>query len=156
MIVTGKFLPRRTFLQGLGAAVALPMLDAMTPAFASAATIAKRAPLRLGFTYVPNGVTLEAWTPSAAGTDFAFTRILKPLEPLRAHTLVLSGLAQQNANQLGDGAGDHARAAACYLTGVHPRKTAGADISAGVSVDQLAAEPDRRRHAIPVAGTGVR
>ncbi len=139
MIVTGKFLPRRTFLKGLGVAVALPMLDAMTPAFASAAAVAKRAPLRLGFTYIPNGVTLEAWTPSAAGTEFAFTRILKPLEPLRAHTLVLSGLAQQNANQLGDGAGDHARAAACYLTGVHPKKTAGADIAAGVSVDQIAA-----------------
>ena len=137
MIVTGKHLPRRTFLKGLGAAVALPMLDAMTPAFAGPAL--KQAPTRLAFTYIPNGVTLEAWTPAGAGRDFAFTRILKPLEPLREHTLVITGLAQQNANALADGAGDHARAAACYLTGVHPRKTAGADIQAGVSVDQIAA-----------------
>ncbi len=137
MIVTGKHLPRRTFLKGLGAAVALPMLDAMTPAFAAPAL--KQTPTRLAFTYIPNGVTLEAWTPAAGGRDFAFTRILKPLEGLREHTLVITGLAQQNANALADGAGDHARAAACYLTGVHPRKTAGADIQAGVSVDQIAA-----------------
>ncbi len=137
MIVTGKHLPRRTFLKGLGAAVALPMLDAMTPAFAAAAL--KQTPTRLAFTYIPNGVTLEAWTPAAGGRDFGFTRILKPLEGLREHTLVITGLAQQNANALADGAGDHARAAACYLTGVHPRKTAGADIQAGVSVDQIAA-----------------
>jgi hypothetical protein len=137
MIVTGKHLPRRTFLKGLGAAVALPMLDAMTPAFAAPAL--KQAPTRLAFTYIPNGVTLEAWTPAVGGRDFEFTRILKPLEGLREHTLVITGLAQQNANALADGAGDHARAAACYLTGVHPRKTAGADIQAGVSVDQIAA-----------------
>ena len=137
MIVTGKHLPRRTFLKGLGAAVALPMLDAMTPAFAAPAL--KQTPTRLAFTYIPNGVTLEAWTPAAGGRDFEFTRILKPLEALREHTLVITGLAQQNANALADGAGDHARAAACYLTGVHPRKTAGADIQAGVSVDQIAA-----------------
>jgi len=137
MIVTGKHLPRRTFLKGLGAAVALPMLDAMTPAFAAPAL--KRTPTRLAFTYIPNGVTLQAWTPAAAGREFEFTRILKPLEALREHTLVITGLAQQNANALADGAGDHARAAACYLTGVHPRKTAGADIQAGVSVDQIAA-----------------
>jgi Protein of unknown function (DUF1552) len=137
MIVTGKHLPRRTFLKGLGAAVALPMLDAMTPAFAAPAL--KQTPTRLAFTYIPNGVTLEAWTPTAGGRDFQFTRILRPLEGLREHTLVITGLAQQNANALADGAGDHARAAACYLTGVHPRKTAGADIQAGVSVDQIAA-----------------
>jgi hypothetical protein len=137
MIVTGKHLPRRTFLKGLGAAVALPMLDAMTPAFAAPAL--KQTPTRLAFTYIPNGVTLQAWTPAAAGREFEFTRILKPLEALREHTLVVTGLAQQNANALADGAGDHARAAACYLTGVHPRKTAGADIQAGVSVDQIAA-----------------
>jgi len=137
MIVTGKHLPRRTLLKGLGAAVALPMLDAMTPAFAAPAL--KQTPTRLAFTYIPNGVTLQAWTPAAAGREFEFTRILKPLEALREHTLVITGLAQQNANALADGAGDHARAAACYLTGVHPRKTAGADIQAGVSVDQIAA-----------------
>jgi hypothetical protein len=138
MIITGKHLPRRTFLKGLGVSLALPMLDAMTPAMAFAA--AKRAPTRLAFTYVPNGVTMDAWTPVESGAGFAFPRILKPLEPFRSQTLVLSGLAQHNANALEDGAGDHARAAACYLTGVHPKKTAGEDIQAGVSVDQIAAQ----------------
>jgi hypothetical protein len=137
MIVTGCHLPRRTFLKGLGAAVALPMLDAMTPAFAAPA--ARGGQTRLAFVYVPNGVTLDQWTPAQSGRAFEFSRILKPLEPFRDRTMVLTGLAQQNANQLGDGPGDHARAAACYLTGVHPRKTAGADIQNGVSVDQIAA-----------------
>jgi hypothetical protein len=137
MIVTRKHLPRRTFLRGMGVAVALPFLDAMTPAFATAAE--KARPVRLGFAYVPNGITMDAFTPATAGADYACTRVLKPLEPFREHLLVLSGLAQENANQLGDGPGDHARAAACYLTGVHPRKTAGADIQVGVSVDQIAA-----------------
>ena len=138
MIITGTYLPRRTFLKGLGVSLALPMLDAMTPAMAAAAV--KRAPTRLAFTYVPNGVTMDAWTPVESGAGFAFPRILKPLEAYRSQTLVLSGLAQHNANALEDGAGDHARAAACYLTGVHPKKTAGEDIQAGVSVDQIAAQ----------------
>lgn len=137
MILTGKHLPRRTFLKGLGVTLALPMLDAMTPALAAAAS--KTPPVRLAFTYVPNGVTMDAWTPVGAGTGFEFPRIMKSIEPFRSQTLVLSGLAQVNANAINDGAGDHARAAACYLTGVHPRKTAGADIQAGVSVDQIAA-----------------
>jgi hypothetical protein len=138
MIITGKHLPRRTFLRGLGATVALPMLDAMTPALARAGTVAAR-PVRLAFTYVPNGVTMEDWTPKVVGAAFDYSRILKPLEPFRKDTLVLSGLAHGNGYALGDGPGDHARAAAVYLTGVHPRKTAGADIKNGVSVDQIAA-----------------
>jgi Protein of unknown function (DUF1552) len=144
MIITRTHLPRRTFLQGLGAAVALPMLDAMTPALAHGASrgagaTRATAPVRLAFTYVPNGVTMADWTPKAVGSTFEYTRILKPLEPFREDTLVLSGLAHKNAYALGDGPGDHARAAACYLTGIHPKKTAGADIKNGVSVDQLAA-----------------
>lgn len=137
MIVTRRHLPRRMFLKGMGAAIALPMLDAMTPALAATR---RTAPVRLGFTYVPNGITMEEWTPAAAGRAFDYSRVLKPLEPFRKDTLVLSGLAQRNGNALGDGPGDHARAAAAYLTGVHPRKTAGADIRNGVSVDQVAAQ----------------
>ena len=112
MINTGRHLPRRTFLRGLGALVALPALDAMTPAFAARAFAASRfggaspAPeagsLRLVFTYVPNGVTMADWRPSAAGTGFEFTRILKPLEPFRDDMLLLSGLAHKNGNALGD------------------------------------------------------
>jgi hypothetical protein len=137
MIVTRKHLPRRTFLKGMGAVVALPMLDAMTPAFAAPAM--RTAPLRLGFTYVPNGITMVDWTPKAAGRAFEYTRVLKPLEKFREQSIVLSGLAQRNGYALGDGPGDHARAAAAYLTGVHPKKTAGADIQNGISVDQVAA-----------------
>jgi hypothetical protein len=140
MFVTGKHLDRRTFLRGVGAAIALPMLDSMTPAMASpAAREAAKAPIRLAFTYVPNGVTMKDWRPEAEGADFEFTRILKPLEPFRKDLLVLSGLEHHNAEALGDGAGDHARAGACFLTGAHPRKTSGADIQAGVSVDQVVA-----------------
>jgi hypothetical protein len=138
MIITGKHLHRRTFLRGLGAAVALPMLDAMRPAFAATAT--HQSPVRLAFTYSPNGVTMKEWKPAATGADFAFTRILKPLEAYRQDLLVLSGLDHHNAESLGDGGGDHARAGACFLTGVHPKKTAGADIQSGISVDQIAAK----------------
>ena len=83
---------------------------------------------------------MAEWTPAGTGATFEFTRILKPIERFREHTLVLSGLAHRNGNALGDGPGDHARAAASYLTGVHPRKTAGADIQNGISVDQIAAQ----------------
>jgi len=137
MILTRTHLPRRTFLKGMGAAIALPMLDAMTPALALPRL--KASPLRLAFTYVPNGVTMAEWRPSGTGTAFELSRILKPLAPFRQDTVVISGLAQRNGNALGDGPGDHARAAASYLTGVHPRKTAGADIQNGISVDQIAA-----------------
>jgi hypothetical protein len=134
-LVTRKHLPRRTVLRGLGAVVTLPVLDAMTPAFAAT----RPSPLRLSFTYVPNGIIPAAWAPQGTGRDFALSRVLTPLAPYRDDLLVVSGLAQKNANELGDGPGDHARAGACFLTGVHPRKTAGADIQAGVSADQIAA-----------------
>jgi hypothetical protein len=133
--VTNKALPRRSVLRGLGAAVALPWLDAMRPAFGQSA----EAPLRLAFSYVPNGIIPEAWAPKGEGRDFELSRVLAPLAPWREQLLVLSGLAHKNGNALGDGPGDHARAGASYLTGFHPRKTAGADIHNGISVDQLAA-----------------
>jgi hypothetical protein len=100
MFLTRRHLPRRTFLRGMGAAIALPVLDAMTPAFAATP---RQAPVRLAFTYVPNGITMEEWTPGAAGRAFDYTRVLKPLEPFRQDTLVLTGLAQRNGNALGDG-----------------------------------------------------
>ena len=144
MIVTRRHLPRRTFLRGMGAVIALPALDAMTPAFA-ASGFAERgfgaaSPLKLAFVYVPNGITMADWTPAAEGTAFELPRIMKPLAEFRQDALVLSGLAHRNGAPLGDGPGDHARAAASYLTGVHPKKTAGADIQNGISVDQVAAQ----------------
>lgn len=146
--MSGKWqLDRRTFLRGVGAAMALPMLDAMVPTLARAAGAASTSgaagagalPKRMAFIYVPNGVTMKAWTPAKAGKEFNLPRILEPLAPYKDDLSVLSGLAQKNASSLGDGAGDHARASASFLTGAHPRKTSGSDIRSGVSVDQLAA-----------------
>jgi hypothetical protein len=126
----GSKLSRRTLLRGLGAAISLPVLDAMTPA---------PVPVRLAFIYVPNGIHMPAWTPATDGADFELPRILAPLAPLRDHISFLSGLTQNTGRALGDAAGDHARASATYLTGVHPAKTDGVGIRAGVSVDQVAA-----------------
>lgn len=139
MIITGTHLPRRTFLRGLGASIALPMLDAMTPAMARAASVAATGPKRLVFTYVPNGVSMTGWSPTGAGAGFELSTVLKPLAAYKDDMLVLTGLAQKNGMALGDGPGDHARAAASYLTGVHPKKTAGADIQNGISADQIVA-----------------
>jgi hypothetical protein len=139
MIILHKKLSRRTFLKGMGVTVALPMLDAMSPALVRAAA-KPQAPVRLAFSYVPNGIIMAQWTPEAAGKDYAFTRILKPLEPYRDDFFVLTGLADHNGLALGDGPGDHARAGASFLTGVHCKKTAGADIQGGISVDQIAAK----------------
>lgn len=126
-------------MRGLGAAVALPALDAMLPAMSSRRYTGPESPVRLSVVYVPNGIVMEDWTPSKTGRDFEFTRILKPLEPFREDLFVLSGLDDHNGKALGDGPGDHARAGASFLTGVHPRKTAGADIQGGISMDQVAA-----------------
>ena len=144
-----KHLNRRLFLRGAGAAIALPYLDAMVPALAAARRLESDTPRRLAFVYIPNGVIQEAWTPLATGADFEFTRVLKPLEPYREDLLVLSGLTHNNGRALGDGAGDHARAASSFLTGIHPKKTAGADIQLGISVDQVAANAigDQTRYA---------
>lgn len=137
MTITKKALARRTFLRGLGTAIALPMLDSMIPAMA--ATAGAKAPMRLGFVYVPNGIIQKDWLPKTEGSGFDFMPTMKPLEPFREKLLVLSNLAQVNGRALGDGGGDHARAGATWLTGVHPKKTQGVDIHAGISADQLAA-----------------
>jgi len=137
MIITRKHLHRRTFLKGVGAAVALPMLDAMTPALSAA----PKAPVRWATLYVPNGVVnIDWWRPKGEGRNFEFSRLLKPLESLREDIFVLSGLDDHNGNALGDGPGDHGRAGASFLSGVHCKKTAGADILAGVSADQVGAQ----------------
>ena len=137
MFLTRKHLHRRTFLRGLGTAVALPLLDSMAPAFAAPAQ--KIIPNRVLFTYIPIGAVMDEWWPTGGERDFQFKRILKPLTPFREDLLVLAGLDHHNGYALGDGGGDHARAGACYLTGVHPKKTSGADIKAGISVDQIVA-----------------
>ena len=138
--MTGKHLSRRAVLRGLGTTIALPLLDSMVPAFAASRRLIEKAPRRMAFVYIPNGAIMQDWTPENTGVDYGLKSILQPLEPFRNDVSVLSGLAQHNGNALGDGPGDHARAAATFLTGVHPKKTDGADIRAGISVDQVAAQ----------------
>src|SRR5262249_44879054 len=152
MIVSRNRLPRRTFLQGLGTAVALPLLDSMLPAFSTSTHAAGRSPVRLGYVYTPTGITGACdksprpfmWTRRSAGPNFEFSPTMKALEPFREQINVFSGLAQVTGRALGDGPGDHARATATFLTGVHPYKTGGADFHLGISADQIAAKALRQ------------
>jgi hypothetical protein len=133
-------IPRRTFLKGVGTAMALPLLEAMAPPVKLlAATGESRDPVRMAFLYVPNGVNMADWTPKGEGTEFELPYILEPLKAHQQGLQVLSGLAHRKADPNGDGAGDHARASASFLTGMQARKTAARDIRVGVSVDQVAA-----------------
>jgi hypothetical protein len=138
MIVTKKSLARRSFLRGIGATITLPFLDAMTPAFAGTTAKTAKPVVRTAFVYVPNGIIMDRWSPAVEGRGFEFAPTMKALEPFREQMLVLSGLAQINGRALGDGAGDHARAGATWLTGAHPKKSE-FDIHAGISADQIAA-----------------
>ena len=140
MTVTNKHLPRRTFLRSAGATLALPLLDSMVPAFSAVRHSAAKPTQKLFIGYVPNGVIMEKWTPTAEGADFELPVTLEPLAPFKECLLVLTGLASKPAMPLpGEGTGDHVRAAATFLTGVHPKKTEGPDIRGGVSIDQIAA-----------------
>jgi len=132
---------RRTALRGLGTAMALPLLDSMLPTLSSTARAAgaPAAPLRMAFVYVPNGKHMQDWTPAGEGDNFELPATLEPLSGLKSEFCILSGLTQRKADANGDGGGDHARALATFLTGCQARKTHGADIRAGVSVDQVAA-----------------
>ncbi len=140
---------RRTVLRGLGTTIALPLLDAMAPAVALAAEQKKHAPVRMAFVYVPNGKHMPDWTPRDVGADFELPYILEPLAPMKDRLLVLTGLAQDHGRANGDGAGDHARALSSFLTGQQARKTHGADIKVGVSVDQVAARKVGTRTKFP-------
>ena len=140
MIITKQSLPRRTFLRGAGATLALPLLDSMVPAFAAVRRSAAKPVPRLFTGYVPNGVIMDRWTPAAEGALTDLPDTLQPLAPFRDKLLVVSGLADAPAFPLpGEGTGDHVRAAATFLTGVHPKKTDGPDIRGGTSMDQMAA-----------------
>lgn len=154
MMITRKSLSRRTLLRGLGTSVALPFLDSMVPAFAAPVRGAK-APVRMAFLYVPNGIIMKDWTPATEGAGFELSKTLQPLAAHREKMLVLSGLDQYNGQSLGDGAGDHARAGASWLTGVHPKKTLGADIHAGVSADQVAAKEIGKFTTLPSLELGL-
>jgi hypothetical protein len=126
---------RRMFLKGLASTLALPILEPLRAATAAAAT----SPLRLAYVYLPNGVNTKLWFPSGSGKNYQLSPSLAPLKDMRDHIQVIKGLALDKARANGDGAGDHARANASFLTGCQARKTAGADIRIGVSADQIAA-----------------
>ena len=130
MIILKKKLSRRTMLRGLGASLALPLLDSMTPALANTGP---RTVSRLGVVYVPNGMAMKAWTPAAEGADFELTRILQPMAAYRDRMLVLTGL-----NGVASNAGVHASASTRFLTGATPARTE-SDLQAAVSIDQLVA-----------------
>jgi len=139
MVIFKKSIPRRTFLRGAGAALALPMLDAMVPAFAQDT----KRPIRMAFIQTPNGIMnlKNEWTPKTEGSGWEMTPTLQPLSSFRDNMVVLSGLDQQQAAGLnGEVGGDHPRACTAWLTGTHAKMTSGADLRAGISVDQIAAQ----------------
>ena len=140
MMIFKKSIPRRTFLRGAGTALALPLLDAMLPAFGSPAETASKTATRLSFFTVPNGIIMDKWTPAAVGIGYELTPVLEPLAAFKDRMLVLGGLANNEARKLEfEINGDHPRACSAYLTCTHPKMTSGADIRCGVSVDQIAA-----------------
>src|SRR6266850_5886882 len=125
MFITRKSIPRRAFLRGAGAVLALPVLDAMTPALSAEPA----RPIRLSFIETPNGIMMDKWTPATEGADFALTPILEPLADFRDRMLVLSGLEQTQAKALSfEIGGDHPRPCTAWLTGTHCKMTSGADL----------------------------
>ena len=150
-MVTKKHLSRRTFLHGVGATIALPYLDAMTPAFASAAKPVTRA----AFVYTANGIIMKDWTPTKIGNNFDLSKTLSPLRNFQDQTVIISGLDHKNGEALGDGPGDHARAGASWLTGAHPKKTRGADIRNGQSIDQAIAQQIGQTTPLPSLEIGL-
>jgi hypothetical protein len=139
-IVTKQHLSRRTLLQGVGTAIALPLLDSMIPALTAQTKTAANPLPRVGFIYVPHGAVMDKWTPAGTGSDFDLGPILTAAEHHRDRMVVLSNLCHHQADALGDGGADHSRATATWLNGVHAKKTEGEDVRAGTTIDQLAAD----------------
>ena len=150
MIITRKALQRRTFLRGMGTAVALPFLDAMTPALAAPT----KAPVRMVFTYVPNGIDMKNWNPEYEGKLRELPRTLKALEPFKEDITLIGNLTHNWGRVLLDGAGDHGRCCGNYLTGVHVRKTM-VDIKAGISCDQIVANKIGSQTRFPSLELGI-
>ena len=141
MIITKICLSRRTVLRGLGATLALPLLDGMVPALSAFAKTAAAPPKRLGVVYVPNGVMLDNWTPVGEGSGFALSPTLDALKPFRDRVLVVSGLSLKPADpQGGEAVGQHARPSGAFLTGVHVKRTTSSKLQSGISMDQMAAQ----------------
>ena len=131
MIITKKAIHRRSVLRGIGATLALPLLDGMVPALSALRTTPAQGMRRFGVVYVPNGMAMDYWTPRAEGTALELSPVLRPMAPFRDQTLILTGLNP------GPGGGAHAGASTKFLTGVPGKMTDGAEIQAGTSIDQL-------------------
>ena len=145
MVITKLALPRRTFLRGIGATVALPLLDAMVPAMKAAAPAAPRfAPIYFG-----NGANMLEWTPAATGVVFGLSPTLSPLEAFRDRTMVFTGLDNFPATDQGDVGGQHPRAAPAFMSCMHPKQTEGADVEAGTTIDQMIADRICRDTKLP-------
>src|SRR5688500_19623202 len=136
MVIFKKHLPRRTFLRGMGASLALPLLDSMIPARTLLAQTAAKGVPKLGFVYIPHGAIMSKWTPATEGAGFEFTPILKPLEQFRDYVNVVTGLGHQAA----DTTAVHSLSPTTWLSGVRPKATQGVDAYAGVTADQIAAQ----------------
>jgi hypothetical protein len=134
MFISKMSLPRRTFLRGIGATVALPLLEAMVPALTATAKTAATPRLRFGAVYIPHGAIMDRYTPRAAGTGFEFTPILKPLEAVRDHVVVVSNLDRPGDDD------SHATASAAWLSGAVAKKTEGQDFYLGTTIDQVVAK----------------
>ena len=149
MYITKRALPRRTFLRAMGTAVALPMLDAMVPALAAQSSL--KPPPRLGFIYIANGVIQNQWNPATTGAGFELTPSLQPFATVRDDITILSGLSHLQADTFGDGTGDHPRASAVWLTGVHAydRAQPGVEVKLATTADQMAAQVIGRTSRIP-------
>src|SRR5712691_4706235 len=139
--ITKKHLSRRTFIRGMGVSLSLPLLESMLPAQTPLARTAANPQIRLGLCFMPHGAVMAQWTPAEAGA-LKLSPVLTPLEPHRDRVVVISNLAHQMAGPQGpgDNGGDHTRCPAVYLNGVHPKRTDGADIRAGATIDQIAAQ----------------
>jgi hypothetical protein len=139
--ITKKHISRRTLLRGMGVGLSLPLLDSMIPAQTPLAKTAAKPNIRLGLCFIPHGAVMGNWTPIGEGTDMKLNRTMKPLEPYKDQLVVISDLAHKMAAPAGpgDNGGDHTRSPAVFLNGVHPKRTDGADIQAGVTIDQIAA-----------------
>src|SRR5262245_3340021 len=146
MFVTKKALPRRTFLQGLGASMALPLLDAMVPASTPLAQTPAAPHPRFGAVYFPNGAIMEQWTPATPGPGFEFPSILKPLEPFRDQLVVVTNLTRAGGEAA---SGQHAVSSAGWLSGVLAKATEAEDVQLGMTVDQVVANRIGQETLIP-------
>jgi len=143
-IITRTHVSRRALLRGTGAVLALPLLDAMLPALSASSP---KAIGRIGVVYVPNGMIMKDWLPAKTGADFEFTRILKPLERFREDVVITSGLSNLAAQK--SKGGGHAKASGSFLSASQPKYTAGADVQAGTTFDQIVAQHFTAESRVP-------